>query len=473
MGFALLFSGCRDFLDINRDPDNPNDISLDSQFPVGQVYSTAALGYTTQLMGAFWSQHYAHNVANNQYNSLIEYSGIADNDGFMSAQWNTVYRSVIPALRGAKAIALAQGDDYKAYVFICDVMEAFNWHVLNSTFDRIAYAEGQQGEANLMPAFESTEESYQVVLKLFEDILAYDLADLKAKAALRGTEGKDMIFDWNMEGWMKFANTVYLKMLMRDFTANQAKIQGVLSSAIGLLDETSGDAKFDHFIDLDNKSNPLYEGDRRDLNSAVNLKANSAVLNFLLPNNDPRVSSFYEPDGDGGFSGGTFSGRGAGTSSRPILAPTDPVYFASVAEAYFLKAEAYVRLSNTAEAKAAYDKGVIAAFTRWGKDASGFIAAGGAYEFDSSASMEGMIEQIIVQKWVAAIRCQSWDSWFDFNRTGYPKMGAGEMLEAYAGGYSAGDYPRRYLYPRSSSLYNDNTPKNELKSLVTKLWWHK
>lgn len=472
MVLALLFSGCRDFLDINLDPDNPNDISLDSQFPVGQVYTTVALGYTTQLMGAFWSQHYAHNAATNQYNQLVTYSNITGSDGFMSAQWNTTYRQTIPALRGAKATAQAMGDNYLPYVFICEVMEAFNWHILNSTFDRIAYAEGQLGEGNLMPAFESSDESYQVVLKLFEDVLAYNLTDLDSKSALGGA-GKDMIFDWDMGMWMKFANTVYLKMLMRDFEANRSKIQGVLSSSIGLLDEKSGDAKFDHFIDQNDKSNPFFEGDRRDLNTPQNLRANSAVVDYLLTNEDPRISSFYEPNADGGFSGGTFSGKGTSADSRPILEPTDPVYFASVAEAYFLKAEAHARLGNAAEAKAAYDKGVTAAFDRWGEDAAGFIAAGGAYEFNSAASLEGMIEQIIVQKWVAAIRCQSWDSWFDLNRTGYPKMGGDEMLEAYAGGYDAGDYPRRFLYPQSSSDFNDNTPSNELKSLVTKLWWHK
>ncbi|MDR2911966.1 MAG: SusD/RagB family nutrient-binding outer membrane lipoprotein [Alistipes sp.] len=466
---TLLLGGCRDFLDINTDPDNPNDIGLDSQFPVGQVYSTVALGYTTQLMGSFWSQHYTMNVSTNQYNALIDYAGITTADGYMTAQWQTTYRQTIPALRGAMKVAMEQGENYDPYVAACRIMEAFNWHILNSTFDRIAYADGQLGEENLEPKFESSEESYKVVLKLYEDILSeYTVEDLTTKAGITATAGKDMVFDWDMEAWLKFANTVYLKMLMRDFTVNQSKIQEILSGSIGLLDEASGDAKFDHFEDSDNRSNPFYEGDRRDLNTPQNLRANTAALNFLTENEDPRIASFYEADAEGGFSGGTFSGRAPSGASRPILEPTDPVYFASVAEAYFLKAEVYARLNDSAAAKTAYDAGVKAAFDRWGEDGSSFVADGGAYEFDSSASMEAMIEQIIVQKWIAATRCQAWDSWFDLNRTGYPTLGG--MLEDHHGGFSDG-YSRRYLYPQASSLYNKNTPAVE--PLNSKLWWHK
>ncbi len=470
---VVLLSGCRDFLDINSDRDNANDIGLGSQFPTGQVYTTVALGYTTQLMGAFWSQHYTMNASTNQYNQLITYSGITAGDGLMTAQWQSTYYQTIPALRKTKATALELGDNYEVYVAVCEIMEAFNWHILNSTFDRIAYAEGQLGLDNLEPAFESSEASYQVIVKMLEDILTgYTVDGLDASATVTAIPGKDMIFDWDVEAWMKFANTIYLKMLMRDFTTNQSKIQSVLSSTIGLLDEDSGDAKFDHFEDLQDKSNPFYEGDRRRLNTPQNLRANTAVLNYLTANDDPRISSFFEEDSEGGYSGGSFSGRGAGTSSRPILHPLDPVYFASVAEAYFLKAEAYARLGNAAEAKTAYDAGVKAAFSRWGEDGAPFVADGGAYAFDSGAAMEAMVEQIMVQKWVAAVRCQSWDSWFDLNRTGYPRMtGEGAMLENYAGGFNTGDYPRRFLYPQRSSLYNPNTP--DVEPIVSKLWWHK
>jgi hypothetical protein len=465
---ALAFSGCDDFLDINRNPNNLNEASINSILPAGQVYSTGALGYTTQLVGSFWVQHYTQNTSANQYNNLLSYN-LDYTHTFMTAPWLTLYRQTIPSLRDLKAQAEKEGELYGAYIAVSEIMEAFNWHILNSLYDRICYAEGQMGEANLNPKFETAEESYSAVLVLFEKILLYDAGRLQVAAdgTFAGL-GKDMIFDGDMEAWLKFANTVYLKMLLRDFTANRVKIQAVLDGSLGLLDEYSGDAKYDRFENLPDKSNPLYEGDRRQLNSTANIRGCSSLIDYLNANSDPRVEAFFEPDGNDGYSGGQFSTGASGTSSRARLDALDPVYFASVAEACFLKAEAYARLNNAADAKASYDAGVIAAFDRWELDGSTFVDAGGDYEF-RNGTVEEMIEQIMIQKWIASARCQAWDAWFDLNRTGYPKRG--EILQAHSGSLEPGTYPQRFLYPGNTIDYNSNHP--EAVKMNVKLWWQK
>lgn len=83
----------------------------------------------------------------------------------------------------------------------------------------------------------------------------------------------------------------------------------------------------------------------------------------------------------------------------------------SAAEVAFLKAEAYARLGNVAKAKEAYNDAVTKAFERWNKDASTFIADGGAYAFDSK-DLNSMLTCILTQKWIASTRCQAWDAWF-------------------------------------------------------------
>lgn len=471
--FTLVLSGCKNFLDINDDPNNAKEVSITSILPVGQVYSAHALGYTTQLLGSFWVQHYTQNTSANQYNSLVSYD-LDYNNTFLTSQWMVAYRSTIPSLRDLKAQAEKLGDGYKeAYTAVSEIMEAFNWFLLNSFYDRICYKEGQLGENNLNPNFESSQESYQVVITLLEDILGkYTVAALQtsANATFAGL-GKDMIFDGDMSAWMKFANTIYLKALMRDFTANQTKIQTLVGGTLGFLDGTTGDARFEDFEDLPNKSNPLYEGDRRQLNSTANIKACSSTVDYLVANGDPRVDAFYEPDANDNYVGGQFSTGAGAATSRARLAPLDPVYFASVAEAYFLKAEVYARLGDAANAKTNYDAGVTAAFDRWEMDASSFIAAGGPYEFVSAAA-EAMVEQIITQKWLASIRCQAWDSWMDQTRTGYPVRGTSAgQLEPHSGSLDAGTYPQRFLYPKNSSDYNTNSPA--AVKMNEKLWWQK
>ena len=479
MILALALSSCKDFLDINQNPNNTMEVSINSILSAGHGYSTVALGYTTQLAGAFWVQHYTQNTSANQYVTLRDYN-LTYSSTYLTAQWVTTYRQTIPSLRDLKAQAEKERITYKEYAVytaVSEIMEAFHWHILNSLYDRVCYAEGQQGMDNLTPEFESSRASYELILKLYEKVLEYDVEELQdyADKTFAGT-GRDMIFDGDMEAWMQFANTVYLKMLMRDFTANQSKIQAVLNSPIGLLDEHSGDAKFAYFQDLPDKSNPLYEGDRRQLNSTQNIKACNSLLGYLTTKADPRRTVFYDTNSGGGYSGGAYAAGAGGATSRAKLAATDPVYFASVAEAYFLKAEAYARLNDPTKAKANYDAGVIAAFNRWNLNGDPFIETGGAYEFQTG-TIEEMIEQIIIQKWVASTRCQAWDAWFDLNRTGYPRRAAttnvatGELLQAFSGLLDAGTYPQRFLYPKNSSDYNPNTPT--AVKMNEKLWWQK
>ena len=473
---SLVLAGCQDFLDINQNPNNLNEVSINTILPSGLLYSAVVLGHTTQLAGSFWVQHYNQNASGMQYDFLrtmnFDYSHT-----FMSAQWLSTYRQTLPALRDLKAHVKDGFMNGEAYVAVSEIMEAFNWHILNSLYDRICYAEGQQGLANLNPRFETSRESYNLIISMYEEILKYDIGELQtfADRTFAGNRS-DMIFDGNMTSWMKFANTVYLKMLMRDFASNRSKIEDALDSEIGFLDAISGDAKFARFENLPNKSNPLFEADRRQMGNVQNLRACNSIVIFLNTYDDPRRAALFEPDVNGAFTGGAANARAAMTTSRARLDALDPVYFASAAEAYFLKAEAYARLDDFAAAKENYDAGVKAAFNRWNLDGTSFVAAAGAYEFQNG-SEEEMIEQIIIQKWVASVRCQAWDAWFDLNRTGFPKRGAplsvpnrilildwsGTVLET-------GTYPRRFLYPQHTYDFNTNAP--EFAPLNEKMWWH-
>jgi hypothetical protein len=92
-----------------------------------------------------------------------------------------------------------------------------------------------------------------------------------------------------------------------------------------------------------------------------------------------------------------------------------------------------------------------------------------------------MLESIWRQKWIAAVRSQGWESFLDSNRTGFPKAGLvtsldpgyviGDFAPSINSVLPAGEFPRRLIYPKSSSDYNPNTPV--VKPIQTKQWWHK
>ncbi|ETZ19255.1 SusD/RagB family nutrient-binding outer membrane lipoprotein [Pedobacter sp. V48] len=479
MAALVSVVGCKSDLDINRDPYLPTEATPKLLLPSGIAYSASKIGGDLQNLGAFWSQHYTQNNTSAQYKTVDQYSiGVAD--------YNTVWTSVFGG--GLKDLSLtmemSKASGAWNYYIPASVMSVLDFHVLVDFYSQLPYTEGLTGDKNKAPHWEDGKVVNAKLIAQLDEAISKGADAI----ALPKIGNEDFIFQGDIAQWIKFAKTLKLKILMRDFTANQAAIQALLTEGDLL---ATLDAKMTGFSDVESKSNPLYEYDRRKLNTFSNIKASNTLLSFLKKNNDPRIGNFFElADVKGqpgqtayiGIEQGNFTLTGPQTNetSRAVLAATDPVYFASAAESKFLQAEAWARLGDAGKAKTAYDQGVTLAFARWSKDASSFIATGGAYEFKAGTT-EQMVKAIITQKWVAAVRCQAWDSFFDQNRTGYPVV---SPVGTDAPGYVAGEYtisvntslggteiPRRLLYPKISSDFNPNTPK--AVAINTKMWWHK
>lgn len=472
---VLTIAACKKDLDINRDPYLPADASPELLLPSGIAYSAGKIGGDLQLIGGFWSQHYTQYNSSNQYKNIDQYLlGVGDYNGI----WTNMYAGGMKDLYIAKQKAAESGE--WQYYIASSVMLTFDYHILVDLYGQIPFTEGLQGDMGITkPTWNDGEEVNVRLIAQLDDAIS------KASQAsgLESIGNADFLFGGDIPSWIQFAKTLKLKILMRDFDANQAAIQQLLDEG-GLLET---DAKMTAFEDAENKSNPLYESDRRKLNTFLNIRASKTLLSYLQENNDPRIEIFYEPNIDGDYVGSEQGNFNAPTTeypqgyiSRARLAATDPVFFMSAAESKFLQAEAWARLGNAATAKSNYDEGVALAFSRWELNGSSFTATGGAYAFNSS-STESMIESIITQKWIAATRSQAWDSFFDQNRTGYPVVSpvGSDNPEYIPGQYSIsvntslapGELPRRLLYPKISSDNNPNTP--EVVPINTKMWWHK
>ena len=296
-----------------------------------------------------------------------------------------------------------------------------------------------------------------------------DAGQAAADELLNTSVSSDMFLAGDTDTWFKFANTLYLKVLMRDFSANRSKIESLLSEG-HFLDES--DVAFANFSDAADKSSPFYESDRRKLNTADNIRCCSDIFK-VLDASDPRLYYYYENHPNGTVNGSSYGMVGdPKETSRLALSATDPVYIGTIDEALFLQAEAYARLNNAAKAQAAYEDAVAAAFERAGAfndgvakaDVDEFLA--GPYAF-TAGSVEQMVEQIINQKWASNVRCMPFEAWFDINRTGYPAFG--KVLTEYRG--VASGYPVRFINPKNSTDFNPNAPAPVPVS--EKMWWHK
>ena len=500
---SMIISSCD--LDINRDPNYPKEVNADKYFTSGQFWIASTVGGNLQLLGGMWAQHYAQHAGSNQYTGIDSYN-VPNNSRYMTDTWGFLYAGALPDLKLAMEQSEAKGD--WNYWMASKIMTAYSYHILVEAYGDIPLTEALDFHNNPTPKFDDAKAVNAAIITMLDDAVA-KLADAKALPISMGDN--DLIFGGDLDRWAQFAKSLKLKILMRDFSANSAAISTLLTENDLLTSGTENDAnpidaKITIFEDKENNSNPLYENDRRKLNTQNNIRASSTLAKFLKQNNDPRAGIFMEPRVDdpdpvwgeyvgipqGGYTLGAAWGN---RSSRARIDANDPVYFMSAAEVYFLKAEAYVKLGNTALAQENYESGVTAAFDRWngetnleGKeviipatfDVASLIGPGMAYAFNTT-SEQTMLESIWRQKWIAGVRSQEWESFLEVNRTGFPNAGTvnsedpayvvGQFAPSINTVLGAGEFPRRLIYPKTSSDYNPNTPA--VVPIQTKLWWHK
>ncbi|MGM9789429.1 MAG: SusD/RagB family nutrient-binding outer membrane lipoprotein [Candidatus Cryptobacteroides sp.] len=456
LALTLVATGCRDWLDINDNPNYVSEAEMSDLLPTTQLLTASKVGYDLALIGNFWSQYVVQGNETNQYNTIMDYN-LTVSESLFSSIWSYSYSRILPSLKSILAKS-AGTENSSNFELEAKTMAAYNIYLLTSLFDKVAVSEGSfSDEPALEPNFDSGEEVQAALVKILEEVRSIDIDAAAEDESLTPSAGCDMVFGGDIEAWLQFANTLYLKVLIRDFAANKSKIQALLSEDNFL----ASDAKFDQFVNQTDKSNPLYESDRRQLNTTENIRCCSDILN-ILDESDPRLKYFYE----GGAAGTAYGTKGKQKeTSRLAIEATDPVYFSTAAEALFLKAEAYARLGDAAKAKTNYDAAIEESFARCGEDgADAFLE--GTYSFQSG-STEEMVHQIINQKWASNVRCMPIESWFDINRTGYPERGTDITL--YTGVLETPAC--RYLYPESSALYNRNSP--EVEPLTAPMWWHK
>ncbi len=494
---SMMISSCD--LDLNKDPNYPTEVKADKFFASGLMWTSSAIGGDLELLGGMWSQHYAQHAGSNQYTGIDSYN-LPNNSTYITRAWGSLYAGALPDFQLAIQKAEVTGDWH--YWMASKIMTAYDFHLLVDAYGDIPFTEALDFYKYVNPKFDNAKTVNQGIIAMLDAAIAKK-ADAAAAATISPMKKTDFVFEGDIDKWVKFAKSLKLKILMRDpaFAANKVAIQALLTEN----DLLNDDCRITVYENKENNSNPLYENDRRKLNTFNNIRASSTLSRFLFANSDPRASVFMEkaftPDKvygnyvglpQGGYTLGAAYGN---LSSRAVLIAKDPVYFMSLVEVDFLKAEAYVLLNDVAAAKTNYDNGVIAAFDRWkgAKDAEDiefifpanynvmdFIGVGKAYEFNQTSTTT-MLESIWRQKWVAAVRCQAWEAFCDVNRTGYPKAGTvtsqdpayvvGNFAPSINSVLAAGDFPRRLIYPKTSSDYNKNTPV--ALPIQTKLWWHK
>jgi hypothetical protein len=325
----------------------------------------------------------------------------------------------------------------------------------------------------------------------------------------------DLVYQGHMDKWLKFVNSLRLRLAMRivkaDATTAQAQAEKAMTAAGGLMSTPADDAKFQQ---SGGRNNDIwivafqYQGDCR---------LNAAIATYMNGYNDPRLPKYASPATDPAVVTAVGSGKYvgirigisiaakadyvnyAGPNTDQTFTQTAPQTLMTAAESWFLKAEAAVRGWNGAgDAKTDYETGINTSFQQWGVSAGGYLSDATSTEtpyvdpknaannspalstitiqWDAAAANETKLERIITQKWIAMFP-DGQEGWADYRRTGYPRLFP--VVNNTSGGtISTATQIRRLAFPQSEYTSNGAAVQNAVSSLLngpdnggTRLWW--
>lgn len=468
---STVIVSCNSDLDINSDPDflNPDNAPLSAQLPAGITGIVGSEGAGMAIFGGFWSQYWTQSNNASQFKDIDGYSSNTSDHNYI---WNGMY-DALGDIRNVKRKALAEGN-WKYYL-IATTLEVQASQVLTDMYGDIPYKEA--GDPSIRhPKFDTGEEIYTYMIEDLNDALSKNLNESVGSSPAND----DLIFGGNMENWTKFANTLKLKIYMRQTHVKPSEsltaITSLINSGVSFLDV---DASMVQFVDEINQSNPLYEYIERNLNTPTNLRMSTTLSSYLIFNSDTRKDKYYEAGN--ALNQGDYDNPLIPPGSIAVvnLSPLTPVFLLSKEESLFLQAEAMERIGNSAVAQTLYEEAVKTNFSRYALDGTPYLS--GVYAYPNT-DFESKLEAIIIQKWIASFPGNGFEAFFETNRTGYPKTYTGESqsdpeyIAEHAGelaysinGSTNGLFPKRIEYPLSERNANNNAP--DIIPITTPVWW--
>lgn len=493
--FILIFSSCEDFLDINENPNYPTDVSDELLLTSSLAAVTNVYAADWGLIGSYWSQHWAQNNTSSQY-KIYESYALSSNTNVIERSYRAMF---VDGLSDNEIFLkkVAETENWGAYLMGAAI-KAYGFQYLVDMYDNVPYTEAFLGAEKLNPVIDDGASIYAAIYTLLQDALANDMSGFVPELY----ESNDILFDGNLNDWKAFANSLRLRILLRQYDANTSfattEIAQLLSDyEAGSIQLLNKDADIVNFDDADSKSNPLYESDQRQLNTTNNIRGCATFISYLKTNGDNRLMSLFEEvDGDylglvpGSYNVPSTEFEAPDIITAPFITPTMPVFWMTYTESELLLSEAYLRMGNAEKAKTHYENGVTASFTRMGAEMGDLLS--GVYAFPASG-FDAQLKAIIMQKWVdAAEGGRGLESHIERVRTGYPEETTvnNEIEEGYElpasyipgtliyskKGTSGGILPRRFPYADSELNFNSNAAEYKAMTpadvILQRVWWN-
>jgi hypothetical protein len=419
-------------------------------------------------------------------------------DGWNVFGWDYAYSNV---MFNAFDIANNSKGKYDQFYALSLILKVEGMHRVTDTWGPIIYSKFGSPETTI--PYDSQEEVYNQMFSEL-DVAVTELtkrvdageATVFASTDLSGYKG-------DYKAWVKFANTLRLRLAMRIVKVSPALAKTEAEKAVA--------QKFGVFAtnaDLFKIVSPVYTNPIATISGSwLDIRMSADMESILKGYQDPRIATYFDTSIQfpgqykGVRTGIAISGKGDHQDFSGVgsVVKSKETVLMTTAEAYFLRAEGALRGWNmNGTAQQLYEEGIKASFDQRGASgAAAYIAdnvkTAVAYvdpnfpennaapvnnvtiAWDAAATNEIKLQKIITQKWIAGFP-EGQEAWSDYRRTGYPKLFP--VLKNYSGGTITTVFGvRRINFVQSEKAANAGGVATGLAKLGgpdtggTRLWW--
>ena len=466
---SLSIFSCTDINNINTDPNSsyttvPSTVVSYAQKGLSDYMNTPNVNENNfRLTMQYWQETTYADESNYDFVSRnISNNNWRDNYVVVLNNFNQA-KKLIMAYSPSASEAGAWPTTMKNQLAIIDMQMIYVYQTLVDTYGNIPYSTAVDLANNQLPVYDDASTIYtQMITRLQSDI-----SDLDASGD--SFSSGDYFYNGDITSWKKFGNSLLLKLGITIADSNASLAQSTVTAAIsgGVFTSPADNCQFPYLSTSPNY-NPVYANviasGRHDY------VGGKTIIDEMNTTSDPRLPIYFDPLGNGSFSGGTIGNPSAYASFSVVGAftrtPDYPGTVLSYTEVAFYLAEAAARW-NTGAAAAAYNTAVQASFTEWGAgNATTYLAA-------NPYNPANWKQSIGTQAWVAMYN-QPIVSWTFFRRLDYPQLVAPSTAVPGAGG----KVPVRLTYPVNESTTN---PTNWAAAssaiggdlMTTKIFWDK
>ena len=368
----------------------------------------------------------------------------------------------------------------------------------------IPYSQVANGKTAV--AYDSQEDVYKHMFEDLDYVIQMLGEFVDEVGGLKPLEGYDPVYNGDYNKWMRFANSLKLRLAVRISNVSpelaRTKAEEAVKSTRGLIDTNDNNA----YVGVGAEPNPLW----LVASSWGEIRINATIASYMKGYSDPRSAVYFTTSklgGDSPYMGmrsglegvkpATYSGY-----SMPNYEQKDEMLMFCAAETAFLRAEGALRgWDMGGSARDFYEQGVKLSFDqRKVSGADEYLANAVAVPepfidpvnpakcnytpktkitiaWNEGASTEEKLERIITQKWIANFPL-GFEGWADYRRTGYPEVFP-SVSNLSNGVIDTNRQLRRLPFPLSEKQGNSANVSAAVSMLggpdtgATDLWWAK